>query len=415
MENPSRSQLAINGERQPPELLREVRILDLADEKASFCSKLLAEMGAQVIKIEKPSGDPSRKRGPFLKRANENPLSLSFLYNNINKRGITLDLECAEGIAIFQRLIKRCDVVVETFSPGHLDRLGIGFQCMRQINEGLILTSVTGFGQSGPKKSHKSCDLVAAASGGQMYVTGLADREPLKNFGDQSYLAASLFGAISIILALRKRREKRRGEHIDISLQEAVTATLEHVLVRFFTEKAVSRRQGSLHWNHLFHILPCKDGFLQLTLFDNWETLVEWMDAEGMAADLKQEKYRDEAYRLAHFEHFIVLLEKWTRTHTCKELFQLGQLMRFPWAPVYSPREVIESDQLASRDFFYTMDHTESGYQITCPAFPARISGVSGIRHASAPRIGEHNIHIYHNELGMSLEEIEKLSSLGVI
>jgi crotonobetainyl-CoA:carnitine CoA-transferase CaiB-like acyl-CoA transferase len=249
-------------------LLKGLRILDLADEKGSFCSKILADLGARVIKIEKPGGDPARKKGPFLKDTERPHPSLSFLYNNTNKLGITLNLERSEGRELFLRLTRECDVVVETFSPGHIEELDLGYEVLKKTCPGLILVSISGFGQSGPRKSHKSCDLVASAFGGQMYVTGAPPSTPLKIYGEQSYYSASLFAAIGILLALRKRRLTGQGDHIDISLQEAVTSTLEHVMVRYFFENIIPDRQGSQHWNHLFHVLPCKDGFIQLTLFE---------------------------------------------------------------------------------------------------------------------------------------------------
>ncbi len=241
--------------------LEEIRVLDLADEKTSFCTKLLADSGAQVIKIEKPGGDPSRMMGPFGESLPQSEKSLFFLYNNTNKLSITLNLEHEEGRKIFRHLLKRADVVVETFPPGYLQSLGLGFVALKEINPKLIMISVTGFGATGPLNQYKSCDLVASASGGAMYVSGLPSA-PLKPYGEQSYYTASLFAAIAILLALRKRVRTGQGEHIDISLQEVVISTLEHVMVRYFYEKIIFQSQGSLHWNFSFCILPCKDGLI---------------------------------------------------------------------------------------------------------------------------------------------------------
>jgi crotonobetainyl-CoA:carnitine CoA-transferase CaiB-like acyl-CoA transferase len=396
-------------------LLNGLQILDLADEKGSFCSKVLADMGARVIKVEKPGGDPARKIGPFLEDSQHPNKSLSFFYNNTNKIGITLDLERREGREIFLRLAKRFDVVVETFPPGRLDGLGLGFDVLRETNPGLILVSITGFGQIGPRRSYKSCDLVASAFGGQMYVTGSPSFPPLKHYGQQSYLAASLFASIGILLALRRRRQNGRGEHIDISLQEAVTSTLEHVMVQYFYENTIPKRQGSLFWHRLFHILPCKDGFIQLTLFEQWETLVEWMDGERMAEDLKDEKWNDEEYRLRHLDHIIDVLERWTKRHTTKELFELGQLMRFPWAPVHSPKEILESPHLGEREFFVDIGHPEIKTPLKYPRFPYRFSLPVSVAFKPAPLVGEDNTRIYQKELGLSEKELRRLSSQGVI
>jgi len=396
-------------------LLEGIRILDLADEKASFCTKLLADMGGSVIKVERPGGDLSRKIGPFLGETSHPERSLFFLHNNTNKLGITLNLEHSEGKEIFRRLADRADVVVETFSPGYLKELGLGFEILSRTNPKLILVSVTGFGQDGPRSQYKSCDLVASAFGGQMYVSGFLSTPPLKPFGEQSYYAASLFAAIGILLALRKRNRSGKGEHIDISLQEAVVSTLEHVMIQYFYEKAIPKRQGCLHWNNSFCILPCKDGHILISLFQQWETLVEWMDSEGMAEDLKDERYKGEEFRQRNLDHIVEVLRRWTETHAAKELFELGQLMRFPWAPVYFPKEVLESPQLKSRGFFVEVGHPEIGTFIQYAGAPYKFDGCSLDRWKRAPLIGEDNLEIYQRELGLSDEEFKRLSSIDAI
>jgi crotonobetainyl-CoA:carnitine CoA-transferase CaiB-like acyl-CoA transferase len=405
----------VSSEARAQGLLPGIRILDLADEKASFCTKLLADLGARVVKIEKPEGDASRKMGPFWKNASHFEKSLSFFYNNTNKLGITLNLERTRGREIFLKLVKRNDIIVETFQPGYLSNLKLDYDFLKVINPGLILVSVTGFGQKGPRKAYKSCDLVASAYGGQMYVTGSPASPPLKAHGEQSYYAASLFAAIGILLAIQKRSQTGIGEHVDISLQEAVTATLEHVMIRFFSEAIIARRQGSLHWNHAFKIFACKDGFIHLTLFQNWETLVEWLDNEGMAEDLKNNKWNNEEYRRQHTEHVIEVVERWTKTHRVEELFKLGQLMHFPWAPVLTPKDISNSTQLNAREFFVPVYHSENDADLSYPQLPFRFSSKFIARKKRAPLPGEDNIKIYKGELGLSNREIQQLLHLNVI
>jgi crotonobetainyl-CoA:carnitine CoA-transferase CaiB-like acyl-CoA transferase len=395
--------------------LNGIQILDLADEKASFCSKLLADLGARVIKIERPGGDPSRQIGPFVGGFPHPERSLFFYYNNTNKMGLTLNLEHDEGKALFFKLLKKTDIIIETFRPGYLKEIGLGFDLLSGKNPKLILVSVTGFGENGPRSQYQSCDLVASAFGGQMYVSGSPSTPPLKAFGEQSYYTASLFAAIGILIALRKRVHTGRGEHMDISLQESVASTLDHVMVRYFYEQIIPKRQGNLHWNYSFCILSCKDGHLLMTPFQQWETLVEWMDSEGMAEDLKDERYREEEYRLRHIDHVIEVLERWTKSHTTHELFELGQLMRFPWAPTYSPKEVICNPQLKGRRFFIEVNHPEIDVSLHYPGAPYKFSSSSLDRWKRAPLIGEDNVQIYQGELGLSDEELKRLSSLGVI
>jgi crotonobetainyl-CoA:carnitine CoA-transferase CaiB-like acyl-CoA transferase len=398
-----------------PSPLTGIQVLDLTENQTGFCSKLLADLGARVIKIEPPEGDPSRAIGPFIRDSQQVEKSLSFLYNNTRKLGITLDLKQQEGRAVFRKLIIRSDILVETFPPGYLDNLNLGYGALKHFNAGLIHVSVTGFGHKGPKKSLKSCDLVAAAYGGQMNITGSPSKPPLKCFGEQSYQTASLFAVAGILLALRKRTQKGRGEYLDISLQEAVISTLEHVMVRYFSEHIIPERQGSRHWNDAFFILPCRDGFLQIAPFQQWETLVEWMDSEGMAGDLCEEQWLDSDYRQGHIKHILEVLERWTRTHTVDELFQTGQLMHFPWAPVHAPEDILASPQLSARHFFIETHPSGVEREMKSPAFPIKFSSISLGPQKTAPKMGEDNIRIYREELGMTAEEYERLRSREVI
>ena len=392
-----------------------IYILDLADEKASFCSKLLADMGARVTKVETPGGDASRKIGPFSGDFPHPERSLFFFHNNTNKLGITLNLEHSEGKKIFCRLAENADIVIESFAPGHLTELGLGFEKLSEINPKLILASVTGFGQNGPWSRHTSCDMEASALGGQMYVSGSPLTPPLKFFGEQSYYTVSLFAAVAILLALRKRTQSGKGEHIDISMQEAVVSTLEHVWIHYFYDRVVSKRQGALDWNNNFCILPCKDGHILISLFQQWETLVAWIASDGMAEDLVEEGWEREEYRRMHLDHIIEVLQRWTKTHTAQELFELGQLMRFPWAPVHPPKEVLESPQLKSREFFMKVDHAEIGTSIKYPGVPYQSDYCSLDRWKRAPLIGEDNLQVYQKELGLSDEELKRLSSINAI
>lgn len=392
-----------------------LRILDFADEKASFCTRLLADMGARVIKVEKPGGDASRNIGPFFKDKSRSKDSIPFFYGNINKLSITLDLEQDKGQSIFSKLVADTDVVVHTFALEDQTRLGLDYEALSSFNPKLILASVTGFGQNGPRRDYKTSDLVASAYGGQMYVCGSPSAPPLKSFGDQSYYAASLFAATAILLAVRNRAKTGTGEHLDISLQASVTATLEHVMVRYFTEGIIYRRQESLHWNEGFVILPCQDGFIHVTLFQKWKTLIEWLATEGMAEDLVDEKWLDEGYRRQNLEHVIAVLEKWTIAHRVDEIFELAQLMRFPWAPVRTPNDVINCPQLKARNFFIEQKEAGSGKTVSFPGTPYKTSGNIDARINPAPQPGEHNEMIYRQELGLSGKNMKWLYNNHVI
>lgn len=396
-------------------LLSGIRAMDLADEKASFCTRILADMGVRVIKVERPGGDPSRAIDPFRGDSSRLEEGLSFQYHNANKLGVTLDLDHREGREIFRRLIERNDVLVESFPPRYLEGMGLGFDVLNKINPRLIMVSVSGFGQNGPRSWYKSCDLVASAFGGHMYVSGSSSSPPLKVPGGQSYYAASLFGAIGILLAIRRRMTTGAGGHVDISLQEAVLSTLDNVMVRYFFEKIITTREGGESSNHIHHIFPCKDGHFLMTPFQQWETLVELMEKEGMAEDLGDPKYAGAEYRLRNMDHIFAIIKQWTTRHTREELFQIAEGMRFPWAPILSPKEVFDNPQLEARGFFQDLDDNQVHRPMRFPGLPYRFSSSCLKREKRAPRIGEDNVRIYHGELDIPLEEMERLSSICVI
>lgn len=395
--------------------LQGLRVLDLADDKGMFCAKLLADAGADVIKVEPPGGDPARNIGPFLRDEPHPERSLYFWYNNTSKRGITLNLKSNNGQEIFRRLIGITDVVVETFPPRYLKKLTLDYATLKELNPRLIMTSITNFGQTGPYRDYKSSDLVASALGGQMYVCGDSDTPPLKPYGGQAYFVASLFGAVGTLLALHYRHLSDQGQHVDISMQECIAAAIEPVNVRYLYDQVVVRRQGSLQWNNAFRLFPCRDGYILLSLFQQWDTLVEWLDSEGMAADLKDEKWRNPEVQLKEMEHIIQVLERWTRRHTRAELVEHGQLMHFPWAAVNSIGELWDDPQLLERGFFIQVAHSEQGTSFKYPGAPYKFSRSPWQISRRAPLIGEHNQQIFGEELGFSRAEIAELVSRGVV
>ncbi|MFC2065970.1 CaiB/BaiF CoA transferase family protein [Chloroflexota bacterium] len=383
-------------------ILSGYRVLDLTDEKGMFCARLLADMGAEVIRVENP-----QKRS-----AGNSPY---YCYLNAGKRSVSLNLEDEPGREILRRLVKTADVLVESESPGYLEGLGLGYSKLSEINPRLVVASVTGFGQSGPYREYKLCDMVVSALGGQMYVCGEPDTPPLKPFGSQAYYSACLFAAIGIMLALWNRHTTGRGQHVDVSAMESVSATLDHVLVRYFCEGVIAKRQGNLHWNNAFRIFSCRDGHILLSIFQQWETLVEWLDAEGMSEDLTDKKWQNIEERLARIDHVVAILERWTRSHTVAELVEKGQLMRFPWAEVTSISGLVDSPQMAERNFFVEVGCPGYDKKYKCPGVPCKLTGSPWQTGNRVPGVGEHNMDVYHREMGLSEPEIEALAKDGII
>jgi benzylsuccinate CoA-transferase BbsE subunit len=403
-----------SGQAPQRQALEGLRILDLTDEKGMFCCKLLADMGADVIKIERPGGDRARELGPFAKEANHPNASLFFWYHNTNKRGVTLNLEIQEGQEIFRKVAKGADVIAETLPPNRAQELGLDYASLSKFNPRLIVTSITNFGQTGPYRDHKACGLVSSALGGQMYVCGEVDTPPLTPYGDQASLVASLFAAIGTLMAVHHRHATEQGQHVDISIHESVVAAIEHVNVRYSHEGIVSKRQGSLTWNNAFRLFPCQDGHVVASLFQQWDTLVEWLDTDGKAADLAEEKWRFPENRASAVGHISEVIEGWTQTCAAEELVDKGQLMHFPWAKVDSVDDVANNPQLAERDFFVEVSHPELGLSLKYPGAPYRFTRSPWQLRTRAPLVGEHNEEIYRGELGLSKEDLAELASRGI-
>jgi crotonobetainyl-CoA:carnitine CoA-transferase CaiB-like acyl-CoA transferase len=368
--------------------LDNYRVIDLADEKGMLCSKLLSDMGAEVIRIEKPGQKIPR------------------IYANAGKRNITLDIESKKGQYLFKRIINNSDILVESFSPGYLPSMDLDYPELEKTNPRLIMASITNFGQTGPYRDFKSSDLVSAALGGQLSVCGDPDKPPLKPYGPQAFNTASLFAANGILLALWQRHTSGKGQYLDISVHESVASTLDHVLVRYFYEREVASRQGSLYWNNAFRIFRCKDGSILLSLSHQWDTLVELLASEGMAEDLLDEKWKDAARRNKEIGHIIEILGKWTLTHEVDELVELGQLMHFPWAKVASIPEVVNNPQLNDRGFFIEAIDPDSGKTFKFPGAPFKMSQSPLKINPTVPFAGEYNHDFYRHQLGLTEAEI---------
>jgi benzylsuccinate CoA-transferase BbsE subunit len=395
-------------------LLGNIKVLDLCEEEGSFCSKLLSDIGARVIKVENPDGQAaglpgsSRRDSPCFEK------NWSFLYNNANKLSITLNIESSAGREIFIKLIRNVNIIIESFPPGYLGKLQLGFDSLTQINPGIILASITGYGQAGPRRNYKFHDLIAAAWGGQVYVSGPKSAPPVSLGSYQSDSTVSLFCAVAIVLAIRKQRLTGQGCHLDLSAQEAVASTLDHIMVDYFYDKTITTRQGGIYGNNTFCILPCKDGYIQLTILSNWETLLELMTSEGKEEDLGAEKWQDGNFRGRHFEHLVKVVGRWTKGHTKNELFELGQAMRFPWTPIESPREVLKSPQLLERRFFTHIKLSGTDAIVPSPGIPYRFSSFSPPSSQTVSFRGEHTIPILE-ELAISRKRIRELSRKKVI
>jgi len=371
--------------------LSGIRVLELSGRWTGFCGRLLSDLGAEVILAEPPGGSIARSAGPFLDNQPGPERSQSFWYENAGKLGITLDLSTPPGRARVLKLVQSCDVVVESYAPAYLPAAGLGYESFSRINPGLVMASVTGFGQTGPYSSYKSCGLAASAVGGQMYVCGSPQGQPLQPYGEQPYHLASLFAACGILLALRRRDLTGKGQYIDISLQESAADALEHVMVQYFNDNVVPRRQSSLQWNGAADLFPCRDNYIFLTFNREWNTLVELLGRNDMAAEFGQPAWGEESYRRQHMDDIQEVLTFWTCQHGSDELFKLGQDMRYPWAPVNPVGDVVRNPQLRARKYFIPAAHPLAPQGLEVPRPVIVTPEAPAYEWRRAPFMGEHD------------------------
>jgi len=404
-------------------MLTGVRILDLSDERGFLAGKILAELGADVIKLEPPGGDTQGRRGPFLGARHDLESSLPWLALNTSKRGITLALETERGRELFRALAARADVVLETAAPGELEALGIGWGALRAELPRLVWCSLTPFGRSGPWAGFRAHDLVLVALGGNAALTGDADRPPVRCTLPTAYYAAGPEAAAGIAMALYARERSGRGELVDVSMHECQLATLvtapgQVTLGSKLRGRTGARLQGTRE------IWRAKDGDVSFGLrggaarAPSLVATVAWMAEEGMAPDwlraLDWNAYNHNLLSPDEIARLEQAFGAFFATKTRRELFDQAIARRIMLAPCNDAREILEQPQLRSRELFTTLDYPELGARIEHPDFFAKASRSRiGIRRR-APRIGEHNAEVYA-ELGLDAAALRELARAGVV
>lgn len=397
--------------------LEGLRVIDLADEKGLFCTKLFADLGADVIKVEKPGGDVTRNISPFMNDDPHPEKSLYFAYNNTSKRSITLNLEMVDGREVFRKLAERSDVVVETYRPGYMASLGLDYPKLEKLNSGLVMTSITGFGQTGPYRDFKAPDIVSFAMGGRMYETGYPEMPPLMDGGLQTYYVGSIYAAIATLVALYVRDAIGEGQHVDVSMQECI-ASVQESSYHYVHTGRILRRAGAQHQHAVpGNIYPCEDGYWSICIgpySELWAKFISWVISDGVdVGELADPEYEEPTKRQAELDNKInPMIRKWAMPYTKSEIFEVGQRNGIPVAPVNNAKDVIEDPQLNARGFFEEVSHPVIG-RAKYPGIPWRLPGGS-LKVGHAPLIGQHNREVY-GELGFSGEDLLILKQAGVI
>jgi crotonobetainyl-CoA:carnitine CoA-transferase CaiB-like acyl-CoA transferase len=410
-------------------MLESLRAIDFTNEQGFFCGRILADLGVDVIKVEKPGGDPARNIGPFYKDRDSPDTSLFWFAYNAGKRGITLDIESRDGQDILKKLIKTADFVIESFPCGYLDNLGLGYSALEDVNPEIIMASITPFGSSGPYSTYKSCELVNMAMSGLMNLSGDPDRPPVMISFLHACLHAGAQAAVALLAASYWRGEKGKGQHIDVAVRESIIQMIAQPIAHWTINRVQVKRAGQhrIGWGPglVRQIWPCKDGFVIFLLGGGGvrartnKALTDWMDNEGMAGDFMKGFDWDSFDMAATTEDVIRALEgdigKFLLRHTKAELFEEGARRRVDIYPVNDCRDIAEELQLKERDFWTEIEHPELGVNITYPGAFVKSSELDlRVRHR-APLIGEHNEDIYINELGLTHTELAALKQGNII
>lgn len=398
-------------------LLDDVHVVELTNSvSGAFCAKLLADQGANTLKIEPPGrGDAARYEPPFIGAEPHPERSSLFLAFNTNKRSVTLDVSTPTGRDLLLRLLAEQDILIETFAPGYLDDLGLSYDVLQQANPRLILTSITPFGQTGPYRHYRGNDLMAQALGGFLYTTGQADRPPMGTALGQMEIVAARNAVIAIMAALLHQRESGEGEHIDVSVMESAVSTPPNFIHQYsFTGVIAGRGAGDRSVMDGMH-LPTQDSAVTLTTAGTGGNPME-----AWAVFLDEPRLRDPKFstgqgRAQHWQELLALVQAKLAHWQAHNFMKAAMDRRLVVGVVQSPEEVVNCPHLAERGSFVPLDHPVVG-TLRYPGAGFLIDGANPVAGGrAAPGLGEHNLEVYCGELGLSLAELAVLEAAGVI
>lgn len=401
--------------------LTGVKVLEYAHFVAGpYCTKLFADNGAEVIKVEEPNvGDEARRRGPFPGDIPDIECSALFLYLNTNKKGITLNMDTTTGREIFKKLVREADILIEDNPPHRMQELGLDYQSLKQANPQLIMASITPFGQTGPYRDYKCYYLNTFHGSGFGYLTPadtldpqVLEREPIMMGGFLAEYYSGVHASIAVQAALYMRRMAGIGQQVDVSKQETQYVAQKIDMAAQHEEGEVLSRAskaGSHSWGGL---LPCKDGYVHM-MGTQPHQVAAIFDLMGNPEWSKDEKFSPEQFHLHSFDMRPYVVA-WVAEHTKEEIWHGGQKRGAPLGAVYTIGEVMHSEHLKAREFFVEIDHPKAG-KLSYPSTPFRFSGTVQAFQHPAPLLGEHNKEIYCERLGYSSDDLVQMRRTGVI
>ena len=392
-----------------PEALEGMRVLDCSQILAGpFCSMLLADMGADVVKIEKPnSGDDTRRMGPpFIDTE-----SAAFLAMNRNKRSIVLNFKEQSGVQAMKTLVKDADIVIENYRTGTMDRLGLGYEDLRKINPGIIYCSISGFGRTGPYANRGGFDLVAQGMSGLMSITGVPNSPPVKVGVPIADMNAGMFATYGILTAYINKLRTKKGQYLEISLLEAAIAYTVWESAGYFATGDIAEPLGSSHRNSApYQALKTKDGHINVGAPNqsNWERFANAIERSDLIA---RDEFKDNASRLVNRESLEVELELTLTTKSSGEWLEVLEKCGVPAGPILNVSEVWNDPQIQARNMEVTLEHPTAG-KITNIGLAAKLYSTPGRITKPAPLLGQHTREVLMNA-GYSKKNIEALVDSG--
>lgn len=383
---------------------------------AAFGAKMIADLGAEVIKVEPPGGDLTRRRGPFPNDQPDPEKSGLFIYLNANKRGVTADLGQPEGRELLGRLLEKADILIHNVPPYERAHQGLDSTALCARYPGLIVASISIYGDRGPRANWRGYELNASNAGGWAYLSPGAspypDLPPLKPFGAQCDFQGGAHAALTSLAAMRHKLRTGKGQAIDVSEQEAIAAMLEMNFMHWTYAGRETSRLGSRALGPWF-LADCQDGkiFALAVEEDQWRRLVELMGNPEWA---QEEIFKDRVSRAQNMDALKALMTEWIGSFKVTELYQAAQERRIPFAPVNTMRQMYESAHLRERKYFVQLDQPGVG-KLTLPGAPSQYGKIKWALRRPAPRLGQHGEEVFCGEFGVPRERFAKLKQAGVV
>ena len=414
-------------------VLGGVRVLEVCGEIGAWCGKMLGDMGADVIKVESPMGNPTRRYEPFYQNEPGPNHSLYFWHYNTSKRGITLDLAQDRGREVFERLIATADVLVDGAPAGHLASLGLGYSDVRRVSPSIVMASITPFGQDGPYSDYAATDLTAMAFGGPVWSSGYDDHTipPVRGGGNQAYHTVCHYAAVGIMIAIIHRQLTGVGQFIDANMHASLNVGTEAGSYGWLVAKATVQRQTGRHAS----VVPtsqsqflCKDGRyinagMAARTEAQWQVMLEWFREEGLIEGLgeylrfpdRAAVRRGDPYAKEQSRRVASAVQQLADKNDAHYLFTRAQELGFQWGIINAPEDVLADAHFQARGFPTEVEHPDLGESFIYAGAPYKLPESPWSIQRRAPLLGEHNEEIYVGEMGMSRDEVVALKSEGII